>query len=94
MGVRVTGGHTPTDQKVETKFSLRSRERRVRQMLALQFARKVEPDPDISELMIYDPELQMNVFKKDGSLVIDDRKTLIKFATTTSTAGSKTHFDD
>lgn len=62
--------------------------------LALQFARPVAPEPDISELMIYDPELQMNVFKKDGSLVIDDKETLIKFGTTTSTAGSKTHFDD
>lgn len=62
--------------------------------MALQYARPVEPEPDISELMVYDPELQMNVFKKDGSLVVDDHETLIKFGTTTSTAGSKTHFDD
>lgn len=62
--------------------------------LALQYARPVEAEPDISELMVYDPELQMNVFKKDGTLVIDDPETLIKFGTTTSTAGSKTHFDD
>lgn len=62
--------------------------------LALQYARPVEVEPDISELMVYDPELQMNVFKKDGKLVIDDPDTLIKFGTTTSTAGSKTHFDD
>jgi putative ATP-grasp target RiPP len=62
--------------------------------LALQFARPVEPEPDISELMVYDPERQMNVFKDGSGLVIDDPDTLIKFGTTTSTAGSKTHFDD
>lgn len=62
--------------------------------LALQYAHPVDPEPDISELMVYDPELQMNVFKKDGGLVIDDKVTLRKFGTTTSTAGSKTHFDD
>lgn len=62
--------------------------------LALKFARAVSPEPDLSELMVYDSELQMNVFKKDGKLVIDDPETLMKFGATTSTAGSKTHFDD
>lgn len=60
----------------------------------MQYAKSVEEQPDISELMVYDPELQMNVFKKDGTLVIDDPETLMKFGATTSTAGSKTHFDD
>lgn len=60
----------------------------------LQFAKPVEEQPDISELMVYDPVLQMNVFKEGGGLVIDDHETLIKFGSTTSTAGSKTHFDD
>lgn len=62
--------------------------------LALQYARPVAPEEDISDLMVYDRDLQMNVFKKDGNLVIDDHETLVKFGTTTSTAGSKTHFDD
>jgi putative ATP-grasp target RiPP len=60
----------------------------------MQYAKPVEREPDISELMEYDPVLQMNVFKKDRSLVIDDRETLMKYGTTTSTAGSATHFDD
>lgn len=62
--------------------------------LALQYAKLVEPEPDISELMVYDPELQMNVFKDGRGLVVDDKETLVKFGATTSTAGSKTHFDD
>ncbi|QJD49767.1 hypothetical protein SEA_CLUBPENGUIN_43 [Streptomyces phage ClubPenguin] len=62
--------------------------------LALQFARPAAPEPDISELMVYDPELQMNVFKDGSGLVVDNHEVLIKFGTTTSTAGSKTHFDD
>jgi putative ATP-grasp target RiPP len=60
----------------------------------MQYAKKIEVEPDISELMEYDPVLQMNVFKKGGGLVIDDHETLMKYGTTTSTAGSATHFDD
>jgi putative ATP-grasp target RiPP len=63
-------------------------------IFALQFAKPVEEVPDISELMVYDPVLMMNVFKKDGALVIEDHETLMKYGSTTSTAGSKTHFDD
>jgi len=62
--------------------------------LALQFAKPAGPESDMSELMIYDHELQMNVFRKDGRLAIEDKEMLMKLGTTASTAGSKTHFDD
>jgi putative ATP-grasp target RiPP len=41
----------------------------------------------------YDPVKQMNVMP-DGSVAVDDRELMAELGTTTSTAGSKTHFDD
>ncbi|MFB8247219.1 putative ATP-grasp-modified RiPP [Streptomyces sp. NPDC001046] len=41
----------------------------------------------------YDPTLQLNVLA-DGTFVVDDLELLRVTGTTTSTAGSKTHFDD
>jgi putative ATP-grasp target RiPP len=41
----------------------------------------------------YDPEKQMNVMP-DGSLAVSDIPLMRELGTTTSTAGSKTHFDD
>lgn len=61
-------------------------------MLALQFAKAPPPDPTISG-MRYDPVLQMNV-KADGTPVVADVDLVRSSLTTTSTAGSKTHFDD
>lgn len=58
----------------------------------LQFATAAPPDPSIAE-MRYDPALQLNVMP-DGSPVITHRKLVQESLTTTSTAGSKTHFDD
>ncbi|MEW2165700.1 putative ATP-grasp-modified RiPP [Streptomyces sp. NPDC007084] len=42
---------------------------------------------------VYDPELQLNVLQ-DGRAAIDDHDLLRALGNTTSTAGSKTHFDD
>ncbi|MEU6578466.1 putative ATP-grasp-modified RiPP [Streptomyces sp. NPDC046805] len=41
----------------------------------------------------YDSELQLNVLP-DGRIAATDHATLRALGTTTSTAGSKTHFDD
>ncbi|WP_329223228.1 putative ATP-grasp-modified RiPP [Streptomyces sp. NBC_01485] len=41
----------------------------------------------------YDPGLQLNVLF-DGRIAARDHALLRELATTTSTAGSKTHFDD
>ncbi|SEP77102.1 putative ATP-grasp target RiPP [Streptomyces sp. yr375] len=41
----------------------------------------------------YDPGLQLNVLF-DGGIAARDHALLRELATTTSTAGSKTHFDD
>ncbi|HET6859935.1 MAG TPA: putative ATP-grasp-modified RiPP [Streptomyces sp.] len=41
----------------------------------------------------YDSSLQLNVLS-DGRPAIMDRAVLLATGTTTSTAGSKTHFDD
>jgi putative ATP-grasp target RiPP len=42
---------------------------------------------------IYDPELQLNLLS-DGSPAAHNHALLRELSTTTSTAGSKTHFDD
>jgi putative ATP-grasp target RiPP len=62
------------------------------QMLALQFARPAPPDPEVPEVH-YDPIRQINVFA-DGRPAVSDLSWLRSSMTTTSTAGSKTHFDD
>lgn len=41
----------------------------------------------------YDAERQLNVLA-DGSVASADGPLMLKLGTTTSTAGSKTHFDD
>ncbi|MFD4791244.1 putative ATP-grasp-modified RiPP [Streptomyces sp. NPDC058459] len=41
----------------------------------------------------YDSALQLNVLP-DGRIAATDRAVLLALGTTTSTAGSKTHFDD
>lgn len=61
-------------------------------MFILQFATTPPPDPSIPE-MRYDPVLQLNVMP-DGSPTITHRERIIESLTTTSTAGSKVHFDD
>lgn len=62
-------------------------------MLALQYAISALPDPEFSIPATYDPELQMNVLS-DGTPACMNLEWLRKSGTTTSTAGSKTHFDD
>lgn len=62
--------------------------------LALQFAKPAPPDPEYKEAVRYDEEKQLTVYVKDGSPVCLDVDTVRKMGTTTSTAGSKTHFDD
>ncbi|MEU4154107.1 putative ATP-grasp-modified RiPP [Streptomyces sp. NPDC026659] len=42
---------------------------------------------------VYDAGLQLNVLP-DGRIAATDHATLHALGTTTSTAGSKTHFDD
>lgn len=59
---------------------------------ALNYAR-----PAVSPLTVvpyaYDPLRQLNVLP-DGRPAISDRDLLLACGTTTSTAGSQTHFDD
>ncbi|MEU2155172.1 MULTISPECIES: putative ATP-grasp-modified RiPP [unclassified Streptomyces] len=49
--------------------------------------------PAVTISYSYDPALQLNVLA-DGRPAVDDRAVLLATGTTTSTAGSKTHFDD
>lgn len=62
------------------------------QPFALQFAR---PAKVVGENIpyTYDPATQMNVMP-DGTNAVDDIPLMAELGTTTSTAGSKTHFDD
>lgn len=60
---------------------------------ALQYAKPAEPDPVFSAPATYDPELQINVLP-DGTPACKNEEWVRKSGTTTSTAGSKTHFDD
>ena len=61
--------------------------------LALQFARPAPEDHEFSIPIRYDSELQMNVLP-DGTPACQNVEWLRHSGTTTSTAGSKTHFDD
>ncbi|MGC0207883.1 putative ATP-grasp-modified RiPP [Streptomyces levis] len=62
------------------------------QPFALNYARPaVELDAAIP--YVYDAGLQLNVLC-DGRVAACDFALLREFGTTTSTAGSKTHFDD
>jgi putative ATP-grasp target RiPP len=62
--------------------------------LVLQYAIPAPPDPVYKEPVRYDKEKQLLVYVKDGTPVCKDRETIKAMGTTTSTAGSKTHFDD
>ena len=44
-------------------------------------------------MYVYDSGLQLNVLR-DGRIAARDHALLRELGTTTSTAGSKTHFDD
>ena len=56
----------------------------------LQYAQEPPADPSIPA-MRYDPVLQLNVMP-DGTPAVADLPLLRESMTTTSTAGSKTHF--
>lgn len=58
---------------------------------ALRYAQQPAPDP--ATPYTYDPELQLNILP-DGTPVAERSDILRQVGTTTSTAGSKTHFDD
>jgi putative ATP-grasp target RiPP len=57
----------------------------------LGYTQPAAPDPDVP--YVYDPELQLNVLP-DGTPAAAHPDILRRVGTTTSTAGSKTHFDD
>ncbi|MEU0393980.1 putative ATP-grasp-modified RiPP [Streptomyces sp. NPDC006208] len=59
---------------------------------AWNYARPAELSP-ITAAYSYDPNLQLNVLP-DGRPAIMDRALLAAAGTTTSKAGSATHFDD
>ena len=61
-------------------------------LFALNYARPAE-DLEVSAPYIYDSGLQLNVLP-DGRIAAHDYAVLREFGATTSTAGSKTHFDD
>lgn len=58
----------------------------------LAFARPAAPEPPAPPYA-YDSARQLNVLP-DGRPAAEDRAVLLSAGTTTSTAGSKTHFDD
>ncbi|MEU8828483.1 putative ATP-grasp-modified RiPP [Streptomyces sp. NPDC048636] len=62
------------------------------QPFALSHAIPVDQSPAIVPYS-YNVALQLNVLS-DGRPAIADRAVLLATGTTTSTAGSKTHFDD
>ncbi|MGW0735210.1 putative ATP-grasp-modified RiPP [Streptomyces sp. NPDC002851] len=59
---------------------------------ALNYARPTVHPPAPAPYA-YDPERQLNVLP-DGRPAISDRGLLLATGSTTSTAGSQTHFDD
>ena len=61
-------------------------------LFALNYARPAE-QLEVSAPYSYDSALQLNVLA-DGRLAAHDYALLREFGSTTSTAGSKTHFDD
>lgn len=60
---------------------------------ALQFARPAPAEPEYPVPVVFDKTKQVLVFE-DGTPVCDDKDLIRTMGTTTSTAGSKTHFDD
>ncbi|MGW2933233.1 putative ATP-grasp-modified RiPP [Streptomyces sp. NPDC055722] len=59
---------------------------------ALNYARHAE-DAEVSTPYRYDSRLQLNVLP-DGRIAAHEYAVLREWGATTSTAGSKTHFDD
>ncbi|CAL9631199.1 putative ATP-grasp-modified RiPP [Streptomyces sp. enrichment culture] len=62
------------------------------QPFALNYARPAV-ELDVTAAYTYDSGLQLNVLL-DGRIAATDLALLRELGTTTSTAGSKTHFDD
>jgi putative ATP-grasp target RiPP len=62
------------------------------QPFALNYARPAA-DVGVNAVYAYDSGLQLNVLL-DGRIAASDHALLRELGTTTSTAGSKTHFDD
>ncbi|MEZ7002555.1 putative ATP-grasp-modified RiPP [Streptomyces sp. AD55] len=62
------------------------------QPFALDYARPAV-EPDTTPPYAYDRGLQLNLLR-DGRVAARDHALLRELGTTTSTAGSKTHFDD
>ncbi|MFF4275324.1 putative ATP-grasp-modified RiPP [Streptomyces sp. NPDC001536] len=62
------------------------------QPFALNYARPAAQS-EVTAPYAYDTGLQLNVLS-DGRIAAHDHALLREFGTTTSTAGSKTHFDD
>ncbi|MGW5336480.1 putative ATP-grasp-modified RiPP [Streptomyces bauhiniae] len=62
------------------------------QPFTLNYARPADP-LDVTAPYAYDSALQLNVLP-DGRIAATDHAILLILGTTTSTAGSKTHFDD
>ncbi|MFJ8079088.1 putative ATP-grasp target RiPP [Streptomyces sp. SAI-170] len=62
------------------------------QPFALNYARPAT-ELDVTAAYTYDSGLQLNVLL-DGRIAATDLALLRELGTTTSTAGSKTHFDD
>ncbi|MER6125822.1 putative ATP-grasp-modified RiPP [Streptomyces sp. NPDC001795] len=61
-------------------------------LFALDYARPAE-ELEVSVPYRYDSGLQLNVLP-DGRIAAHDYAVLQEWGATTSTAGSKTHFDD
>jgi putative ATP-grasp target RiPP len=61
------------------------------QPFALRHARPAADEPAVP--YSYDPDLQLNLMS-DGTPAAEHPAVLRELGTTTSTAGSKTHFDD
>ncbi|MFE9172272.1 putative ATP-grasp-modified RiPP [Streptomyces kebangsaanensis] len=62
------------------------------QPFALNYARPAV-EREVTTPYVYDSGLQLNV-TVDGRIAASDHALLRELGTTTSTAGSKTHFDD
>lgn len=62
------------------------------QPFALNYARPAA-ESEVTASYSYDSGLQLNVLR-DGRIAACDRALMRELGTTTSTAGSKTHFDD
>ncbi|CAM5369073.1 putative ATP-grasp-modified RiPP [Streptomyces sp. WAC 01325] len=62
------------------------------QPFALNYARPAA-ELEVTTPYVYDSGMQLNVLR-DGRIAARDHALMRELGTTTSTAGSKTHFDD